>query len=59
LTELSNELERYRIGDRVTIEWMRREYAVWDPYVGEITIEYEGQRDEEEQNEEGETSSSE
>lgn len=48
MTELRNELDRYRIGDVVTLEWLRREYAVWDPYIGEMTIEYDGQRDEEE-----------
>jgi serine protease Do len=49
IDELSNQIERYRIGDRVTVEWMRREYAVWDPYIAEITIEYAGQREEEEE----------
>ena len=49
--ELNNQIERYRISDRITIEWMRREYAVWDPYINEITIEYSGQRDEEEEEE--------
>jgi len=49
MDELSNQIERYRIGDRVTIEWMRREYSVWDPYVAEMTMEYSGQRDEEEE----------
>jgi len=49
--ELNNQIERYNIGDRVTIEWMRREYAVWDPYIAEVTIEYGGQREEEEENE--------
>jgi S1-C subfamily serine protease len=48
MDELNNQIDRYRIGDRVTLEWMRREYAVWDPYLGEITIEYYGQREEEE-----------
>jgi len=47
MDELMNQIEKYRIGDRVTLEWMRREYAVWDPYIAEITIEYSGQRDEE------------
>ncbi len=49
MQELRNQIERYRIGDRVTLEWMRREYAVWDPYIAEITIEYSGQRDDEEE----------
>ncbi len=48
MDELKNQIERYDIGDRITIEWMRREYAVWDPYVAEIEIEYSGQREEEE-----------
>jgi len=46
MDELSNQIERYRIGDRVTLEWMRREYAVWDPYIAEVVIEYSGQREE-------------
>jgi serine protease Do len=48
ITELKNQIERYRINDRITIEWIRREYAVWDPYVADIVLEYSGQRDEEE-----------
>ncbi len=48
---LRNEIEKYRIGDRITLEWLRREYAVWDPYIAEIVIEYSGQRDEEEEEE--------
>ena len=46
---LMNEIEKYRIGDMVTIEWMRREYSIWDPYIAEIRIEYYGERDEEEE----------
>jgi len=46
MEELNNQIERYRIGDKVTIKWLRREYAIWDPYVEELTIEYYGQRDE-------------
>lgn len=46
MAALQNQIEKYRIGDKVTIEWIRREYAVWDPYMAEITIEYYGQRDE-------------
>jgi len=49
MEELNNQIERYRIGDKVTIKWLRREYAIWDPYVEELTIEYFGQRDEESQ----------
>lgn len=52
MDELTNEIEKYRIGDRVTLEWLRREYTVWDPYIAEVEIEYEGQRDEEEEEEE-------
>ncbi|HDS30761.1 MAG TPA: PDZ domain-containing protein [Firmicutes bacterium] len=44
ITQLLNELDKYRIGDLVTIEWMRRDYAVWDSYIGEFVIEYSGQR---------------
>jgi len=51
MQELTNQIERYRVGDVVTLEWMRREYAVWDPYIGEIEIEYAGQRDDEEEEE--------
>ncbi len=49
MDDLLNEIEKYRIGDRVTLEWMRREYTVWDPYIAEIEIEYGGQRDEDEE----------
>ncbi len=49
MAELNNQIEHYGIGDKVTLEWMRREYAVWDPYIAEIEIEYSGQRDEEEE----------
>jgi serine protease Do len=49
MNELSNQIDRYRVGDNVTLQWMRREYAVWDPYVADITIEYGGQRDEAEE----------
>jgi len=45
IAELQNQIDRYRIGDRVTLEWMRREYAVWDSYVAEVVIEYYGQRE--------------
>lgn len=45
MDELTNEVEKYRIGDTITLEWMRREYTVWDPYVADTVIEYFGQRD--------------
>lgn len=48
MDELSNQIERYRVGDIVTLQWMRREYTVWDPYIVEVTMEYSGQRDDEE-----------
>lgn len=49
MDELLNEIEKYRIGDRVTLEWLRREYTIWDPYIAEIEIEYSGQREEDEE----------
>lgn len=45
--ELMDQIDRYKIGDVVTLEWMRREYAVWDPYIGNLKIEYYGQREDE------------
>jgi S1-C subfamily serine protease len=46
MDELSNQIDKYRVGDTVTLQWMRREYSVWDPHVADIVIEYSGQRDE-------------
>jgi S1-C subfamily serine protease len=51
MNDLRNQIDRYRIGDRVTMEWVRREYTIWDAYLAEVTVEYSGQRDEEEEEE--------
>jgi serine protease Do len=48
LAEMLNEFEKYNIGDTITVNWKRREYAVWDPMVGSTKIEYHGQREDEE-----------
>jgi serine protease Do len=48
MSEMLNEFDKYKIGDTVTLQWMRREYAVWDPMVGDLKIEYYGQREDEE-----------
>jgi len=52
MQELNNQIERYRIGDKVTLKWLRREYAIWDPYIEELEIEWFGQRDEDEDEDE-------
>ena len=55
MNEYKNQMEKYRIGDKITLQWMRREYSVWDPYMGEVTIEYDGQREDEKEKEKEKT----
>jgi len=47
MAEMLNEWDKYKIGDTITLQWKRREYAVWDPMVSDLKIEYYGQREDE------------